>query len=707
MSRKRPIITAAVATLLYLAVWLAMRSCSNSPWPGGWEQSNTYFTSYASQIRNLDPAACNYQHEIAILSSTVEPALAYHYLKRPYQLIPQLLTEIPVPEYYDREGNRLAGDPPPEKVARAEYLLKISPGIKYQPHPCFSRDSRPVTATPTAPRDFAPAATRELTAEDFRIAMVRMCDPAVTAVTYSLFASLIDGMDECAEALKHAPPEPDYRKFTIRGCQTLDAHTLKFTLTRKYPHFLYWLAMPYAAPIPYEALEFYRRPDVQSAGLSWGRYPVGTGPFMIEEADFNSRIIMVRNPEFRRELYPDAGEAGDRDNGLLEDAGKPLPFLDRIVYNLERETIPNWIKFQQGYYDHSGLPGDMFDNAVAMQPGSGEISISPEMAAKGMKLNTTTPPYSYYFSFNMLDPVVGGLTPEKRALRQALSIVLDTSEYVVIFRNGNAIPAQGLIPPAITGYANPPAKFNQVINRWDAEKQKCVRRPLEDAHRLMAAAGYPGGVDPVTGKPLVIHLDHSAAGMPNFKNRFQWLAARFKMLGVTLEERPADLNRTREKLVAGNWQMLFERGWVADYPDPENFLALLFSSNGHVATGGRGANYTNYSSPAYDALFRKLETMPDSPERLGLIDAAAALLAEDAPMIWAYHPTNTFLTHGWLHNYKPHGVAYDTTKYLRIDCQQRSQLLKLWNRPVTLPLWGLPIFVAIVLLPLRKRRKSL
>ena len=693
--------------LLWCGCWLVLRSCSNSPWPGGWEQEDTYFTSYPSQIRNLDPAACNFQHEIAIVSSVVEPPLAYHYLKRPYELTPQLLTEMPVPAYFDAEGNPLAGDPPPEKVARAEYILKIRPGIKYHPHPCFAENAQAMTDSPAAPGDFAPAATRELTAEDFRIAMVRMCDPSVTAITYSLFSSLIDGMTQCTEALKNAQPEPDYRKFRIAGCCVLDRYTLKFTLNRKYPHFLYWLAMVYAAPVPYEAMEFYRRPEVKAAGLSWGNYPVGTGPFMLEESEFNSRIILVHNPEFRRELYPAEGESGDLEAGLLADAGKPLPFLKRIIYNLERETIPNWIKFQQGYYDHSGLPGDMFDNAVALQPGSGEITISPEMAAKGMKLNITTPPYSYYFAFNMLDPVVGGLTPEKRALRQALSIVMDTAEYSVLFRNGNAIPAQGIIPPSISGYAQPPQSMNRVLNIWDEKRGKAVRRPLEDAHRLMAEAGYPGGVDPATGEPLVIHLDHAAAGMSNFKNRFQWLAARFKLLGVTLEERPADLNRNREKLVTGNWQFLFERGWVADYPDPENFLALLYSRNSHVAGKGRGSNYTNYASPEFDALFLKLETMPDSPERLQLIQQASEVLAKDAPMIWGFHPTNTFLTHAWLHNYKPHGVAYDTAKYLRIDSGLRSELLKKWNRPVTIPVWCALLAVTIFLvIPRRGRRKS-
>ncbi len=700
--------------LLLLLIWLGLRSCGNSPWQRGAAAENTYFTSYSAQIRSLDPTTATFQHELTIVCNVVETPLAYHYLIRPYKLIPQLLTQVPTPTYYDKSGQVLPADADSAQVARAEYILRVSPDIRYQPHPAFAPDSRPLTKQPTTPGEFGPAGTREVTAADLKTALVRLSDPRLASAGYSTFRGFIAGLDRCSQEvaaavtalnnqrlaageseaeLQRRPSVPNYADVPLEGCQVLDKYTLRITLTRKYPQFAYWLATPYMAPIPQEALDFYHRKEVHAAGLTWGGWPVGCGPYMLEVADTNTRVILRRNPNYRECRYPSEGAAEDAANGLLADAGKLLPFIDRVVFNYERESIPNWIQFQQGYYDNSGIPNDMFDSAVTMQPGSGELRLSDEMAKRGLKMVSTVPPISYYFAFNMRDPVVGGLTPQARALRQALSMVIDTNEYITIFKNGNGLAAEGIIPPGLFGEPAPPEFMNTVLHEWDDVEKKSHRKSLSTARQLMAEAGYPGGISPQTGAPLTIHLDHAAAGLPDFKNRFQWLAARFKLLGVELAERPTDLNRSREKLTTGNWQFLFERGWVADYPDPENFLFLFHSVNGHVAT--KGPNYSNYNSPEFDVVFRQLETMPNSPARLQLIHKAQAILSKDAPVIWDYHPINTTLIHRWLYNYKPIGIANDTIKYLRIDPAERVRAQRDWNRPIT---WPLMLVAAVLLL---------
>ena len=708
MARGRWYRLLAVAAL-WLAAALWLRSCSNNPWPAEFS-GRTLFTSYSAQIKTLDPQVSAFVHENVIIDSIVETPLHYHYLKRPYELEPRLLEEIPQPAYYDRSGVALSGDPPASAVARTEYILRLKPGICFQPHPAFAPDARPTVRQPRTPWDFAPLGTRELTAADLKAAMVRLCDRRVGSPIYSTFSQFLSGMAQCSaaiDAIYAAGGRPRYADVPLAGCEVLDRHTLRFTLSRKYPQFLYWLAVHYAAPVAQEVLDFYERQQCRDAGISYSRWPAGTGAFMLVQCDPERRIVLGRNPGFRQVRYPSEGSAEDAAEGRLDCAGALLPLLDRVVFNYERESIPNWLKFQQGYYDHSGVPNDMFDSAVAMNPAGGELALSPAMAARGMKLASTVPPISYYMAFNMLDPVVGGLTPQARSLRQALSMVIDLQEYIAIFKNGNGIAAEGIIPPGIFGQFTPPQSMNDVLNTWDGQACRTRRRSLAEAQSLMAAAGYPGGIDPQTGAPLVIHLDHAAAGAPDFKNRFQWLAARFRLLGVELVERPTDLNRNRDNLKTGNWQFLFERGWVADYPDPENFLMLFYSKNSHVRNHGSGPNYSNYSSPRFDAVFEQLETMPNGTARLELIRQAAAILAEDAPLCWLYHPVNTMLTHGWLKNFKPHGIANDTLQYLSIETPEgRDASRRKWNAPRWLPAWlALAALSAAALMPaLRNQR---
>ncbi|NLF94168.1 MAG: peptide ABC transporter substrate-binding protein, partial [Oligosphaeraceae bacterium] len=163
------------ALLSCVALWLF---CTNDPWPAGWTASNTFFASYASPIKSLDPATAYYVHESAILDNVVEAPLDYDYLARPYRLIPRLLTAIPEPRYFAADGTELPGDPPPESVARVEYLLTLLPDLQYQPHPCFAQqaDGSPeywgegrgtVPAKVKSPQDYPRLATRTLQALDF------------------------------------------------------------------------------------------------------------------------------------------------------------------------------------------------------------------------------------------------------------------------------------------------------------------------------------------------------------------------------------------------------------------------------------------------------------------------------------------------------------------------------------------------------------
>jgi oligopeptide transport system substrate-binding protein len=187
----------------------------------------------------------------------------------------------------------------------------------------------------------------------------------------------------------------------------LDSQTLRIRLEGKYPQFQYWLAMPFFAPMPWEADVFYAQPGLAERNITLDWYPVGTGPYMLSENDPNLRMVLERNPNFHGETYPSEGMPEDRDSGILNDAGQPIPLVDRAIYSLEKEDIPRWTKFLQGYYDASGISSDAFDQAIQIDA-SGEPILTEVMRERGISLLTSVEPSIFYIGFNMLDPVIGG-----------------------------------------------------------------------------------------------------------------------------------------------------------------------------------------------------------------------------------------------------------------------------------------------------------
>ncbi len=186
----------------------------------------------------------------------------------------------------------------------------------------------------------------------------------------------------------------DLRAYDMEGVKVIDKTTFEVTIKGKYPQLLYWMAMPFFAPVPWEADQFYAQPGMLEKNFTIDWYPVGTGPYMMTENNPNARIVLSKNPNFHGERYPTEGEAGDRQAGLLDDAGKPMPFIDRIVFTREKEQIPIWNKFLQGYYDKSGIDSDNFDQAVKFG-GGGDALLTPEMEQRGIQLRTSLATSSY------------------------------------------------------------------------------------------------------------------------------------------------------------------------------------------------------------------------------------------------------------------------------------------------------------------------
>lgn len=692
-----------------LAAALLLSACDatwNDPYPAADAGGNVLYTAFTDRPKHLDPAQSYTEDEITFTAQIYEPPLQYHYLRRPYELVPATVERLPHPHYLDAGGRALPDDAPAERIAESVYELTLKPGIRFQPHPAFALDAggRPlylgenVAAGRQSIADFPATGSRELTADDYIYQLKRLAHPRLHSPIFGMMADKIVGLKALGDALAAAaqalPPDAwlDLDAFPLAGVEKVDARTWRIRIRGKYPQFAYWLAMPFFAPVPREVDRFYAQPGMAAKNLTLDWWPVGTGPFLLAENDPNRRMVLARNPNFHGETYPCDGEPGDRAAGLLDDCGAALPLIDRAVFSREKEAIPYWNKFLQGYYDASGISSDSFDQAVRVNVG-GDVGLTDEMRDKGIRLLTSVKASTFYMGFNMLDPVVGGLSPRSTRLRQAISIAIDQEEFISIFQNGRGIAAQGPLPPGIFGFEAGEAGINRVVYDWVAGQPQ--RKPVEVARRLMVEAGYPNGRDEKTGEPLVVYLDTTGGGMGE-KSRLDWLTRQFAKIDVQLVVRSTDFNRFQDKIRKGNVQ-LYYLGWNADYPDPENFFFLLDGNEGKVARGGENAS--NYANPEFDRLFARMKNMDNTPERLAIVRQMNAILHQDAPWVFGLHPKSYTLGHRWLKNRKPNDVGNNILKYQRIDAVDREQARRAWNRPVLWPFALLLVGLAGLAMP--------
>ncbi len=706
---------------VWVVLAVAVASC-NSPYPESEEGENILYTTFAEEPKHLDPAQAYSTDEAALMTPIIEPPFEYHFLKRPHVLVPQTATEVPTKA--TRRKVVFAGKTFDARV----YTVRIKQGIHYQDHPCFvpgnmkltDKDVRGVRQV----WDIKPHATRELVADDYLYGIRRLADPRLACPIFATLAGNMLGMQEYQDALQAALDEERERRKKSAGMlynregdekynpipldyaegaddypfiRKVDKYTFEIVLKGPYPQILYWMAMAFFAPIPPEAVEFFNQRVMLERGIILDKNPVGTGPYVLREFDPTNQIVLERNKNYRHDPYPTLPEPDPKDKqavanykmmkaeGMLLDAGKPLPLIDRIVMRMEKEAIPRWNKFRQGYYDSSGIVSDVFDKAITLTS-RGDPKLTDDLARRGIRLLTSTPTTVSFYAFNMLDPVFGAKAGESgRKLRQAISIAFDVEEEISIFYNGRGIAAQSPLPPGIFGREEGEEGINPIVYRWDPRRKRGVRRSLDEAKKLLAEAGYPGGYDK-NGEPLSIRFA-TRRDTPDAKAQLDFVGKQFKKLNIRLVIEASDYNRFRDKVLKGNYQFL-RWGWVADYPDAENFLFLLYGPNGKVVSGGE--NTPNYDNEEYNRLFLKMESMENSPERLEIIRKMITILREDSPWIFGIHPLGYGLYHKWYHNAVPHGMAFNTIKFRRIDPVARTEYRKKYNQP---RVWPVVIFL--------------
>ncbi|MBY0515654.1 MAG: ABC transporter substrate-binding protein [Bacteriovoracaceae bacterium] len=551
----------------------------------------------SQKIKGFDPIYAADLYSANEVGKVYETLLEFHYLKRPYELTPNLAESMPE---VSKDG--------------LTYTFKIKKGVKFH-------DSKA----------FADGKGRELKADDFVYSFKRLGDPKLQSTGWWVWDGKIAGLNEWRE--KNSTAEKVNYAEEISGLKKIDDYTLQVKLNKPFPQFLYSLAMPFTSVVAHEAVEKF--------GQEFQNYPVGTGPFVLDYFDNSNRIVYKRNPTFRDKFYPSEGEASDESQGLLSDAGKKLPLVEKIIVNIVIEAQPQWLNFQKGSADLLGVPKDNFDQAIV-----GGKEIAPEMAKKGIRLSMVPSLDVTYIAFNHNDP----LFTSNLKLRQALSLAYDRVESNKLFFNNTAQIAQSIIPPGIAGHKK-------------EYKNAFVDRDLERAKKLLKEAGYPEG----KGLP---ELTYETVGSTVSRQQGEFFAKCMSDIGVKVKIStntwPELVKKTNTKTA-----QMFGMAWGADYPDAENFLSLMYGPN-----ESPGSNSSNYKNAAFDKIFAQAAIMQDSPERTALYEKLYEMVGDDVPWIYGVHRTTVSLNHGWLKNYKYIEFNHTQSQYLNVDLETKKELLK-------------------------------
>ncbi|MDP6979302.1 MAG: ABC transporter substrate-binding protein [Myxococcota bacterium] len=641
-------------------------SCSNSPYPDRDDDVKILYSVYGEAPKTLDPAVSYNVSSSRIISAICETLLEYHYLKRPYELIPGLAAAIPEP--VERADGTVA------------YPFALREGAMYQDDPAFElgevgRKTRPVVTA------------------DYLFALKRLADPAVNSPVAHIFSKIV-GLHAFGERLVERRKEPSFAALPlheqyeavgpVEGLVAQGDYAFEVVIDAPYPQMLYWFAMPFTTAVPWEAIAYY---DGNEGRPRFADHPVGAGPFRMTHYDKQFRIVLERNPNWYGAMYPEwkapgavypaEGEPADLEKGITSDAlaGRQLPFLDRVEFRREKESIPVFNKFLQGYYDKSGINKESFDKVMDGN------QLSEDMAAMGIQLDRVVDLAIYYIAFNQADETLGAPAGERgKKLRQAMSLAIDAEEYIELFHNGRGIPAQSVLPPGLFGY--------------DADYRNAYREPdLARARALLEEAGYPEGVDSETGSPLKLRFDTYATNSAQLIP-IRYLVDSWRKLGLDVEVESTTYNKFQEK-VFNKAHQIFQWGWVADYPDPENFLFLL--SSGMAGPGG--PNSSNYRNPEYDALFDAMKARPNDEVRAETIREMLSLLEEERVWIELLYRESFVLFHDWISHYKPPGFEFSTLKYQDIDAQARAEWRRENNKPVLWPAYVLLAISIAVIVP--------
>ena len=569
--------------------------------------------AFRAAENGFDPQQIEDRYSVGICENIFESFLTYDWLARPVKLAPQTVEKVPEGE----EGG-------------TRYTFRIKPGILFSDDPVFKGKKR------------------ELVAKDMEYAIKRFRDPANRSPYSWLFEDKIVGLDEFVEKMKKANTF-DYDA-PIEGIKVLDKYTISFKLREPDFNFIYFFAMPNVVPVAREVIEAYAS-DTRA-------HPVGTGPFVLKEWQRRSKIVLERNPNYRGHMlnveFADANDKWDQD-AIKSLAGKMLPLVDRVeIYPIEEEQ-PRFLAFMNVQHDY------MEETPLAyVQELYANGKLSNAMLKRNVRVFPEMQPEITYDAFNMENPIVGGYKPENIAFRRALIHAHDRAAEISIVRHGNAVPVMSPVPNGVVGY-DPTFRTNE--QEYNPERAKA----LLDMFGYLDKDG-DGWRDMPDGRPISLEYKYQSGEQEKRQQAELWsknlAAVGIRMTAVS--QQFIDLLKDRK---VGKFQMS-GIAWIADYPDAQNFLQLLYGPNTNISNDAR------FQLPEYDKLYLAALKLPDGAERNKIYREMNRVLTAYAP--WRYGVQRLFshFINPWILGYKKHPILYTSFKYLDVDVAMQKSAMQ-------------------------------
>ena len=564
--------------------------------------------AYQSAESKLDPQSESDSGSGAINDNIFDALLQYDYLARPARLRPRAAVALP----------EVSAD-------GTVYTLRIKPGIVFTPDPAFG------------------GKTRELVAADYVYSIKRLFDPKLRSQWLFLVEGKIKGADAVMQDARKTG-RFDYDR-PIEGLKALDRYTLRITLTATDYTFGYVLAMPPTAAVAREVAERY--------GDDFAFHPVGTGPYRLKDWVRSSRVVLEASPTYRGEVFETYG-GNDEESRRIAEAlrGKTLPIVGRIEIYIVDEPQPRWLAFLNNEHDYvRPLPDEFADLAM---PG-GELAAN--LRRRGIWSTPDEEAWVTYTTFNMAPTIdgkpnhLGGYTPERVALRRAMAMAYRASDQVAILDKYQSVRTHTPLPPAVTGHE---ANFVSPTLEHNVPKAKA----LLDMFGYVDRDG-DGCRDNPDGTPLLI--DHSWYPTSRERERNKLWKASMDDIGVCMTfDKTEKLPELRKQARIGRVQM-FSYGWIADYPDGENFLQLF------TAKAIGQANYAMFSMPEYDALFEQARRLPEGPERNALYHRMVRMILVYVPWMVETYKAYHVLVQPWVKNLRKHPFGHEPWRYLDVD----------------------------------------